>query len=113
MDKSISNELFAILEKERAAIVSAKFDVIDEVAPIKEALFNAFIAQKNIGHLLPRLRQMLARNQDLLQAAMTGVESAQARLKALREVRNELRVYDPSGQISVTLSQKQRLSRRS
>ncbi|MEO1637948.1 MAG: flagellar protein FlgN [Pseudomonadota bacterium] len=90
-------ELEMVLSDEKGAILAANYEALPGIAQVKADL----LAQIDGSRLPPaKLRGVKARidaNQALLQAAMNGVQAAQGRLAALKEVRDGLGVYDQSG----------------
>lgn len=112
MRKSKERNLRSVLKEERKAIISADFSEIDTLSNIKQALFENFDTGLTNVEELREIRDELVRNQLLLQASIKGVASARARLNALREVREELRVYDQSGRFSPVSTDSQGIVKR-
>ncbi|WP_458791919.1 flagellar protein FlgN [Yoonia sp. MH D7] len=106
-------KLIELLELERAAIISADFDKIDLLASSKQALFGRLLAQTKDKKSLIEIHTALLRNQSLFQSAIDGVSAARTRLGALREVRDNLRVYDQSGRMAQVVARSPDLSKRS
>lgn len=97
---SKKNKLLDILKRERAALLAGDFVALDNLFPIKSALFDELTTGSRKSTELSDVRIALVRNQNLLQAALDGVASARLRLNALQEVREGMHVYDQSGQLS-------------
>lgn len=106
-------KLIQLLEQERAAIASADFDKVDSIAATKQALFDQSLSLVQDDRTLAEIHAALMRNQVLFQAAIDGVAAARVRIEALREVRDNLRVYDKSGRIAQVASRTPDLSKRS
>ncbi len=106
-------KLIELLELERAAIISADFDKVDSLASSKQALFDRSLAQAKDKEGLFEIHAALVRNQALLKSAIDGVSAARTRLGALREVRDNLRVYDQSGRMAQVATPSPDLSKRS
>ena len=106
-------EFIRLLERERAAIIVADFDKVDSLALAKQKLFDQSLTQIKNKNDLAEIRTALLRNQALFQAAIDGVSAARSRLNALREVRDNLRVYDESGRIAQVAARSPDLSKRS
>lgn len=100
MRRNLSSELAETLEKERKAIIAGKFAAVDELAPLKQGLFEELIVSKPKPSELKSIQRALNQNQILFSSAIEGVKSARLRLEALREVREGLRIYDQSGRLA-------------
>lgn len=88
-----------LLERERQAILAARFDILERLAAEKE---RALIEITKVP--LPRerfaaLRQSCARNQALLAAARSGILRARERLGDILRAR-EMRTYDSKGRLA-------------
>ena len=102
-----------LLEQERRAIVTADFDKIDSLAASKQALFDQTLSRVKNKAALSEIHNALQRNQALFLAAIEGVSAARQRISAMREVRDNLRIYDQSGRIAQVASKTPDLSKRS
>jgi hypothetical protein len=111
-ETSVNIALINHLQKERAAILAGDFREIDALFPLKEEFFRALAHQKLKTSELIEIQSVLAKNQRLLRSSIDGVKSAKARLTALREVRQGLRVYDQSGQFSAVSSAQNEINKR-
>lgn len=111
MHDSIGKALTATLELERQAIVLGKFATVDELASVKQDLFDQFLKTRPKAKEMEPIRLALLRNQSLFSSALAGVQSAKVRLNALREVREGLRVYDESGRVAQVTSKSPELSK--
>ncbi|MDO7608169.1 MAG: flagellar protein FlgN [Loktanella sp.] len=99
-DSTVAIAFMSHLRKERAAILAGDFKEIDDLYSSKETIFKDLALQHLSGNELATIQDALEKNQQLLRASIEGVSSAKARLSALREVREGLRVYDQSGQFA-------------
>jgi flagellar biosynthesis/type III secretory pathway chaperone len=95
-----STRMLALLDKERTAIRMADFAQLEGLADQKAHLIAALTSGPNAKSNLIRIKAKLDENQSLLRAAISGVAAAQDRIAALRNVREELSVYDQSGQMA-------------
>lgn len=89
--------LAALLEDERAAILSGTFDEVTRLSTQKESLLEKVGRQ---SATLPELRGIAAsvsRNQTLLASAIDGVRAVSARLGDLRRARDGFETYGPAG----------------
>ena len=87
-----------VLEAERSALLAGDLNMIGALLPQKEAL----IEQANWAGadrlVLQQAENALARNQDLLKAAMEGIGTVKERLAALAAVDSALETYGADGQ---------------
>ena len=99
-------DLMAVLEQERAAILSARFEAMDEIIARKDALTAAVEAHlageppalsDSQKAALSRLDQAVRRNAALLEHARNGVVLAQKRIEQIRTRAGEVGVYDSAG----------------
>ena len=100
MTNKTANEILALLEQERLALRRGAFDPLESFELAKMDLFAHLQSTKVSGSHLTAIKNALAKNQVLLAAAIDGVKAARARLKALENVRENLAVYDNSGEMS-------------
>lgn len=99
-ETTVAIALMNHLRKERAAILAGDFKEIDDLYSFKETIFKNLALLQLSGNELATIQDALEKNQQLLRASIEGISSAKARLSALREVREGLRVYDQSGQFA-------------
>lgn len=85
-------DLAALLEEERRAILSGRWEALDALARRKEAALSAAD-----GAGLAPLAAGLVRNQALLAAALEGVREVGRRRAALAATRKGLVTYDARG----------------
>lgn len=108
-----------LLAREREAITSGRFDVLERLASEKERLVNRIAAGNRPARnaapetSLERLKAMAERNQGLLDAMRAGLRSAQAKLDQLGRVPSALHTYDASGRKIPMRDQIQARDRRS
>ncbi|WP_439154522.1 flagellar protein FlgN [Yoonia sp.] len=93
-------QLSELLSAEREAIRSAAFDVLDDLAAQKAQIFATLMRGKPDRDQMAGINRQMADNQTLLAAAITGIKAARSRIETLRQVRQELSVYDQSGQMA-------------
>lgn len=111
-ESTVAIAVMSHLRKERAAILAGDFREIDALFPLKESIFHDLALQDLSATDLAVIKDGLARNQQLLRSSIDGVASAKARLAALREVREGLRVYDQSGQFAQTSYRQSEINKR-
>jgi flagellar biosynthesis/type III secretory pathway chaperone len=96
---SASDALEDLLDKERAAVLAARFDVLDRLTAEKERLIGLVARGDADPDALQRLRIASERNGRLLAAMRAGVQAAQKRITALRVPNAPLQTYDASGRV--------------
>ena len=92
-----SDALLALLAEERAAICSGDFTGLSGFADRKTSLAQAVVALGPNRATAARIDKALQRNARLLNAACDGIRAAEARLAALKDVRNGLSLYTAAG----------------
>lgn len=107
-----------LLSREREAITSGRFDVLERLASEKERLVNRIAAGNRPTRNAPeatleRLKAMAERNQGLLDAMRAGLRSAQVKLDQLGRAPSALQTYDASGRKILMRDQIQGRDRRS
>ncbi|WP_299684798.1 flagellar biosynthesis protein FlgN [uncultured Tateyamaria sp.] len=89
----------ALLEEERAALLSGDLDSLGDMHSRKEALLDQLgrldVAEADTG--LQGVQAKLQRNQALLDSALAGIRSVARRLAMVRRVRQSLEYYDEDG----------------
>lgn len=93
------NPLITIFEEEKRALLSGNYAAIDALAERKGEALAAALANRELLHL-ERLNKALQENTNLLGAALMGMRAARARLCEMKNVRDELTVYLPSGSLT-------------
>jgi hypothetical protein len=88
------NELF---DREREAILSGRFDVLERLGAEKQRLIGLVEGASTGRDVLERLQHKADRNHGLLQAMKSGVASAMKRVAGLQDRPASLRTYDASG----------------
>jgi len=92
----LEHRLTEVLETERAALVDADLAALDPIRRRKEELI-AELESHPGTRLSEATRQLCARNQSLIAAALDGSRSAVRRIEELRRVQAQLSTYDSSG----------------
>lgn len=89
----------ALLEEERAALLSGDLDGLTEMLGRKEAVLEeiALLSTSAPDTRLQDVQKKLVRNQALLDSAMAGIRSVARRLAMVRRVRESLEYYDEDG----------------
>lgn len=101
MARDILAKLFAILEDERRALLTARYDALPGLAAQKDKYLRGLELTPPAKTTLQALKTKMRENQDLITAALRGVEAARKRITALEDVRDRLTTYDPSGNMSL------------
>lgn len=89
-----------ILDRERAAILQGRFDVLERLTHEKARALQAVLQSEPAPERLRHLQQESRRNGALLEAARAGIEAAQARLSGPGPDAPALRTYDSAGRQS-------------
>ena len=92
-----TDALLILLAEERAAIRSGDLAGLPAFADRKAALAEAIAESRPNNAMAARIDTALKRNARLLSAACDGIRAAQARLAALKDVRNGLSLYTAAG----------------
>lgn len=92
--------MLEVLAREREAIRKADYDILNALAEEKADTFALLMQDRTDRATLELVQKGLAVNQKLLAAAISGVKAAQARLREMQNVRQELTVYDRAGQMA-------------
>ena len=97
-DTQLKNRIEALLEQERAALLSGDLRALGDLAEEKERLFTCLqgLGPERLDSLRG-LHDMASRNQALLDGALQGIRLATARLSAYRRLRKSMDTYDPQG----------------
>ncbi len=106
--------LDALLEEERAALLTGALDRIEDVMQRKAMLIDA-LAESGVDDpgSVSALQAKLGRNQVLFDQALAGIRNVAARLSALRRLRKTLETYDQHGRKSTLVtSEDNKLERR-
>ncbi|MGR3465275.1 hypothetical protein [Limimaricola sp.] len=88
--------LSALLARERAALLSGRFEALGPLLDAKEALLQQLSAQPERA-ALTALHAELARNARLLEAALSGLREGRARAEALRATKDGFATYGRDG----------------
>ena len=101
-----------LYERERTAILSGRFDVLDRLGTEKERLVASVVRTGSTEPVLHRLRRQADRNGALLRAMESGIRAAARRIEAMRTESTALQTYDSTGQKQAMPSQSGHLHRR-
>ena len=104
----LADALIDLLNEERDALLKGDYDAVgglfDRKKTLAEEMETLFAdeAPQDGAELdkasATRLQKALSRNEAMLSGAREGVEQARRRLAAIARKRNEVGVYDPSGE---------------
>ena len=95
--QSASGALLDLLERERAALRSGRFDILERLAVEKTRLAGSLGDARESD--IAAVQDAARRNAAMLEAAKKGVQSAKSRL-ARSQAPVPLRTYDSLGQLS-------------
>lgn len=95
--RNFADQLEDILDKEYGLMVSADFEGLARLLPLKEDLFDLLEHHEIDLDDLHVLRDKAERNQRMLECVKRGVKSAVARLGAAGKPDTSLTTYDNSG----------------
>ena len=93
--------LHRIVSDERQAFLSGDYAALAGIADEKERLLNDLQDRRPSRKSLQDLRKTMEHNQRLAEAALKGVQAAQARIGALLQVQAGLTTYDPDGKVAL------------
>lgn len=107
-------ELETLLETERALLFEGDLKGLRALLPTKEKLVSALLRDApDPAALIAPLAPELRRNQDLLQAAMKGIQAVSDRMSLLKDVHGALETYDAFGRrLRVAVAQSSRVEKR-
>ena len=96
--QSLINQLDALLDDERRALLEGNLEAIATLLDRKETLIDALNAQEPGAKTdLESLQGKVNRNQALLDGALQGIRKVAGRMSAFRKIRHTLETYDESG----------------
>lgn len=101
MPRTATNDLLALLEDERKAILAGRIDALPDLTLRKLTSMDALLNVPQDTSAIARIAVMLARNARLLASARDGLAAAHARLAAIKAVRDGLEVYGADGSRTV------------
>ena len=90
-------EIDALLEDERTALLSGDLAALGGIAERKEALVAALAKSRPEGEALRALRRKAERNAELLEAATKGLRSVTRRVAEIRRANGPLKTYGRDG----------------
>lgn len=103
------DQLDALLEQERAALLVGDLDVIPTLLQRKEALFDELAElPAPEAQELQNLQTKALRNQALLDSALRGIRAVADRMSAMRRVARSLETYDAAGRKTTIETRAQR-----
>ncbi len=111
---SMIDDLDALLDSERRALVSGNLDELSQLHERKEKLISALNALDRLeAKALAGVRKKMSRNQALLSSAMEGIRTVADRMAELRRIRQSLSTYDRDGKRhQIPTSTEQKLEKR-
>ncbi len=101
MARDTLNELLSILAEERQALLCARYDALPAIAVAKDLCLQELSRMPFAKSALFDVKKKVDENQNLITAALRGVDAARKRIAALEDVRDVLTTYGPSGKVSV------------
>ncbi|RMD93230.1 MAG: hypothetical protein D6811_05390 [Alphaproteobacteria bacterium] len=105
-------ELEDLLERERRALLAARFDLLERLADEKQRLVSTVARMRPTKATLERLDALARRNAALFRASLAGIGRARDRALAIAGAA-ELRTYDREGRLHRSEAPvRSRLSRR-
>jgi len=110
-DRDIANSLEDLLDRERAAILGGRMDLLARMMAEKERLINIPMSGQTVSRMA-RLRRKADRNHAMLLAASRGVQAVAKRLRLAMARQNPLQTYDRSGHVDLQLHAPGKLERR-
>lgn len=90
-------DLQDLLDRERAALLEGRFEVLERLAEEKQRLAGAMLKSEPDAGALAAVRKVAERNRDLLSAAREGLRAASARIAGLSKAKAPLATYDATG----------------
>ncbi|WP_373634929.1 hypothetical protein [Yoonia sp. SS1-5] len=101
MSEGAVTRMLALLKQERDALKKGDFAMLDRSIEEKQRLFDVLRRSSSPEKYLREVHNALVENQALISAAMSGVKSAQKRLKMLDEMRHGMTVYNRAGGMAI------------
>jgi flagellar biosynthesis/type III secretory pathway chaperone len=92
--------LKTLLEKERKALLKGDFKTLPQLIAPKENLLKALRRTPPTQNELEQLKAATERNAKLLSASARGLNRAKIRIANLRNNKNDLSTYGPSGEVT-------------
>ena len=97
MADTMIEQIDALLEDERTALLSGELAALEGIAERKEALAGELAQTRPHGGDLAALRRKAERNAELLQAATKGLRSVMRRVSEIRSANGPLKTYGQDG----------------
>lgn len=112
-DLTLTDQLEALLQAERIALLDGDLDRIAELMDEKQELIDGIDQSGIPGEELVPLRDGLRRNQELFDQALAGIRNVATRLGDLQRLRRSMHTYDSSGnRTTIEAPQENKLERR-
>ena len=109
--RDAADTLEDLLDRERAAILGGRFDLLSRMMAEKERLIRTTMAAQTENRMA-QLRRKADRNHAMLLAASRGVQAVAKRLGEVMSKQRALQTYDRAGQRSGKSSGRGTLERR-
>ncbi len=97
--------LFEVLAHEKAALLSGDYGALEQLGGEKQRWLAALEGASPSQQAIRDLRQLMAENQALTEAALHGVRAGMARIAALRQVQAGLTTYERDGSVAMRSTQ--------
>ncbi len=101
MQGSLIDDIHSLLDDEKAALLSARYQALGPLEEAKAELLQQLSLAGPQSGALSGIKAKLEENQGLLSASIAGVAAARKRVEALHNVRQGLSVYDRSGKLAM------------
>ncbi|PVA09707.1 flagellar protein FlgN [Pelagivirga sediminicola] len=93
------DDLDALLDRERAALLTGDLEAIAAILHDKEKLIDRLNTLAPASRsAVSTLKEKVMRNQELLDGALEGIRAVAGRMAAVRKARRSLETYDNRGQ---------------
>ena len=94
-----------ILKLERNALLHGHYDALTEITKSKQAVLMKLDQDRHQSASLEVVKSLISENQRLTAAALRGISVAKERIATLKQIRDGLTIYDPSGKVSMVKTQ--------
>ncbi len=113
MPNNTLSKLIALLDEEKALLLSGKIDSLAALEPQKIELSEHLESEgRPSSQQLADLQQRIRRNQALLEASSKGLKTASERLKEIRKVMLQLDTYTRNGDMKNIQTSHPKIERR-
>jgi flagellar biosynthesis/type III secretory pathway chaperone len=107
--QSAVDQLDALLEEERDALLSGDLERLNDMLPSKEALITTLNTDADTDHPgLQHLNIKVRRNQLLLDGALEGIRAVAKKMAHIRETRGAIETYDAEGRKKIIPAETER-----